>query len=225
MKANVFSHTQLIGTANLEVCDESMGCICGEFYPTDIYLGEIQTYAISIQETGKLNDEKWNSFRINIQLENGYFIPSSVGVLIQDFDKSLSSPKTIDIVRLDRHIFEDFFKNQTSIDFVIPPWYSISIEQKIAFEDELFKELGEKSKIPFLSKLFPSKHVLSEFEVSALCKDARSDDVLFMVRNKKSDMEFAVVHLTWLGKKEQTGFPRTEFYKDFNHFRTERNGF
>ena len=73
MKATVYSHKQLIGTTDLQIGDESMGCVFGEFIPNDNYFKLIQKAVWDFWTTDKPNYTKWNSLRFNVQLDNGLF--------------------------------------------------------------------------------------------------------------------------------------------------------
>lgn len=92
--------------------------------------------------------------------------------------------------------------------------------QKIAFEEELYKELGLPRKSLFdILKNKKEEHILTGFEFSAPCKYKRDDDILFVTRKLGFAKQFAVVHLTWKGKMGIAGFPKTYFFSDFNEFK------
>ena len=222
MKAKIFSHRQLIGTTILQVGDESMGGIFGEFIPTEIYFDRIQNYVWEFWQTNKPNYQKWHSLRLNIQLENGVFLFPQGGYTIDDIKELPNEPKRIDIAGVDNKILQDFLQTNHPKPFVEEPWNELQIEQKIAFEDELKKELGidEKSFLDIFRK--PEKHILFDSEFSAFCHDQRNDDVLFEIRKPKFDKQFALVHLTWTSKKEKEGYPNTTFYRDFDEFKYSR---
>ena len=79
MKANIYSHRQLIGTTDLQVGDKSMGCVFGEFSPNDLYFNDIQKFVWEFWVTNKPDYENWHCFRVIVQLENGYYINPVVG--------------------------------------------------------------------------------------------------------------------------------------------------
>ena len=222
MKAKIFSHRQLIGTTVLQVGDESMGGIFGEFTPTEIYFDKIQNYVWEFWQTNKPDYQKWYSLRLNVQLENGVFLFPQGGYTIEDIKELPNEPKRIDIAGVDNKILQDFLQTNPPRPFVEEPWNELQIEQKIAFEDELKKELGidEKSFLDIFRK--PEKHILFDSEFSAFCHDQRNDDVLFEIRKPKFDKQFALVHLTWTSKKEKEGYPNTTFYRDFDEFKYSR---
>ncbi len=224
MRADVYSNEILIGTTDLKLGDESMGCVYGEFVPNQNYFNKVQEIVWKFWETGKPNFQEWDLLRLNVQLENGYFLYPIGGYTIDDIEDLREEPKQINIAGLYRHVIDDFFKSDKPKELVGNPWCYVSISEKIAFEDELKKELGVKVKNYFLDIFTdkPNNHILLDFYYSALCKDQRNDDVFFVTHNQNSDNGFAVVHLTWSSKKEYENYPKTDFYKDFDDFKTQR---
>ena len=139
MKAKIYSHNLLIGTSELQIGDESMGCVFGEFLPNEHYFKNVQKYVWEFWKTNKPNYEKWNSLRFNVQLENGYFVYAVGGYTFDDSPDFPDEQKRIDIAGIDRHVIEYFFQKKPTDFFVEEPWENLSIEQKISFEDELNK--------------------------------------------------------------------------------------
>jgi hypothetical protein len=221
MKAMIYSHEIQVGTTDLQVGDESMGHVYGTFVPNEQYFETVQ------KDIWKLNSRvrhyDWESLRLNVQLENGYFLFPQGGVTIDELEGSQNEPKQIDIAGIDSHLIEDFFKKPLK-KFVEEPWETIGISRKIGYENELYKELGRDriKKRSFFDFFVGSEvnHDLSGFEVSALCNTGQNDDVLFEVRKQRSEYKFAVVHLTWKGSKEFPNWPITTFYKSFDDFKT-----
>ena len=70
MKARVFSHRQLIGTTELQVGDETLGGVFGNFVPTEYYFDKIQKSVWEFWQTNKPDYKKWYSLRLNVQIEN-----------------------------------------------------------------------------------------------------------------------------------------------------------
>lgn len=219
MKAKIFSQRQLIGTTDLQVLDESMGGISGEFAPSEIYYDKIQKPAWKFWQTNKPDYQKWYFLRLNVQLENGIFLFPQGGYTINDITELADEPKRIDMVGVNSKIIQDFFLTDPPRPFTEDPWNKLQIEQKIAFEDELKKEfgIGEKSFFNFLSNT--KKHPLFDSDFSAFCYDQRNGDVLFEIKKPEFGQQFALVHLTWTGKKEKEGYPNTTFYSDFDDFK------
>ncbi len=219
MKATIYSNKMKIGTTKLAVSDDSMGVLSGEFIPNDNYL-MIRNQVHKFNGLKKKDFDLWYNLRFNAQLENEYFMHPTGGISIWDI-KGLPDEKIdIDIAGLFRHVIDDFIKSEPPISFVEEPWESITIDQKIAFENELKKEIGQD--IGLLSRLLNSKnkHVMSGFDFSAICTSGMNDDVLFSIYNNKgSDNDLALVHLTWKQKQEKGNYPKTEFYKDFDDFK------
>lgn len=224
MRADIFSNELLIGRADLKLSEKSMGCLYGEFLPTRNYYDAVQQQVWQFWETNKPDYEEWNKLRLNVQLENGYFVYPIGGYTIEDIKDLPEEPKRIEIAGLYRHVIDDFFKLDKPKKLVDKPWHYLSIGEKIGLENELKKEVGvriEKSLLDIFTGK-PSNHILLDFDCSALCRDQRNDDVLFVTYNQTSDNGFAVVHLTWSGKKEYKDYPRTHFYKDFDDFKTQQ---
>ncbi|MCG8796621.1 hypothetical protein [Tenacibaculum finnmarkense] len=223
VKTRIYSEKFLIGTTELIVGDKSMGNLFGEFEPTELYFEKVQKKVWEFWKTNKPNYEKWNSLRFNAQLENGVFLFPEGGYTFSDVKELTDEPIRIDLTGIDYTIIENYFVTKSQKPFVEKPWNEIGIEQKIAFENELNIELGNSDK--FLLKIFErksKKKLLSKMEFSAFCHDQRNDDVLFEIRQKTGNEKFMISHLTWSGKKEQEGYPKTEFFKDFNEFKIRK---
>ena len=222
MNAQIFSHEKLIGTAEIQVGDENMGHVYGNLSPTENYYNYVQPAVWEFWASNKPDYIKWGSLKFNVQLDNGCFLFAAGGLTFDDLKESQAEKIRIDIAGVDRYIIDDFFLQIEPRPFVVEPWETISIGQKIAFEEELKKELGiinnPKSILKFL-KSTDNDHVLSNFEAYALCHDGRCDDVLFRVRKDGFDKEFALVHLTWRGNKEAKGWPNVSFYDDYDDFK------
>ena len=222
MKARIFSHRQLIGTTDLQVGDENIGGIFGEFIPTQIYFDKIQKCVWRFWQTNMPDFQRWYSLRLNVQLENGVFLFPQGGYTIDDSEEFPNEPKRIDITGVNSKIIQDFFLSNPPRPFIEKPWNELEIEQKIAFEDELKKELGIGNKRFFDFLGNKTKHQLFGSDFSAFCHDQRNDDVLFEIRKPAFKNEFALVHLTWKSKKEKEGYPNTTFYSDFDDFKYSR---
>ena len=221
MKAKIYSHEFLIGTTELTVGDESMGCVFGTFEPTELYFERVQKEVWGFWKTNKPNYERWHSLRFNAQLENGVFLFPQGDYTFDDIEDLTNEPIRIDIAGIDYQVLEDNFLNKFKKPFVVNPWSEIVITQKLAFENELMKELGN-SKKSFLNIFRKSyeKKILFHLEFSAFCQDQRNDDVLFEINVSQREDKFVIVHLTWIGKKEKKGYPRMTYFKDYNEFVT-----
>ncbi len=219
MKAKIFSHHQLIGTTDLQVGDKAMGSLFGEFIPTALYSDKVQRHVWRFWQTNAPDYQKWHSLWLNVQLENGIFLFPQGGYSIDDIERCPEEPKRIDIVGVNHKIIDDFFLTNPPRPFTEEPWVELNIEQKIGFENELKKELGIERQSFFRFFNQRSKHVLSDADFSAFCRDQRNDDVLFEIRKQGLDKQFALVHLTWTGKKEKNNYPYTTFCADFDEFK------
>jgi len=223
MTASVYSNTLLIGHTDLQVGDEGMGCVFGEFIPTDNYYNFVQK---SVWEfwSDKPNYEKWDALKINVQLANGYFLYPIGGYTFDDVEEFSDEPKRIDIAGLYRHVIEDFFQTDPPRPFVEEPWEAITIEQKLRFEEELQNEIKKPSSSFFGIIKSTSNHILADYECSAVCKSVQADDILFSIHNNNgSDKIYALVHLTFRGKTEENSvWPSTTLFDSFDNFKFER---
>ncbi len=224
MTASVYSNTTLIGHADLQVGDKSMGCVFGDFIPTDDYYKLVQKSVWDFWETNEPDYKKWHSLNINVQLENGYFIYPIGGYTFDDAEELPDETKRIDIAGLFPHVIEDFFQADPPKSFVDEPWETITIEQKILFDTELQKEIKRASSLLFSIVKSTTKHVLADYECSAVCKNGQADDILFSIHdNNGSDKCYALVHLTFSGRTEDnTAFPITTFFDSFDAFKFKR---
>ena len=230
MNADVYSNEFLIGTTNLKVGDGGMGVLIGELNTNQNYFDKVQKKVWKFWETNNPNYEEWYSLKLNVQLENGYFIYAEGGFTIDDIEDLKDEPKSIEIAGVDNNIILDYFQHEPPRQFIKEPWEKITINQKLRYENELRIELGVESQIPTLERtrvfsFFKKKiktHKLLNFECSALCKYQCNDDILFTVRKKGIEKHFAVVHLTHKGKVELPNFPTTQLFTDFEEFRKLR---
>ena len=219
MNATIYSHKIIIGTADLQAGDGSMGCIFGQFIPNDNYFKYIQKFVWEYLGTNKPDYNKWYSLRFNVQLDNGFFLFPEGGYTFNDSPDFQNEPKRIDISGIDLKLLH--FTKETLLE----PWSTIDISQKITFEDELIKEITPvKSFFNFFSADNIDKHVLVGAEFSAFAKYGPNDDVLFIVKKIGEENKFATVHLTWISRKKEHSkyFPATHFYSDFDNFSEKR---
>lgn len=219
MQTKIYSNKILIGKTDLSIIDDSMGVLSGEFIPNKDY-SIIRDKVWKFNSTNTKDFDLWNSLRFSVQLENGYFIHLIGGISIWDIQELKEEKIEIEIAGVFRHVIDDFFKMEPSRIFIEEPWEDITIDQKIAFENELAKEIGQgKGLINWLigSK---KKHLMTEYSFSALCTSGMNDNVLFSIHNNKnSEFDFALIHLTWKQKQETDKFPKTELYRDFDDFK------
>ena len=216
MKGKIYSKKKLIGTSELKVTDETMGVVSGIFIPNENYI-EIRETIWNFHNLNLDNNfDELNNLRINCQLENGVFLSPIGGFLITDLKELLGEDLKFKAAGNYRHQIEDNFLVYPPKERVFEPWELISIDQKISYEDELFKEIG-KRKWNFLK---PQKHRLNDYEFNAMAKLSFNDDVLFSIRKKgENKFEYVVIHLTWKGKfEEDDNYPKVEFFKNFDHF-------
>lgn len=219
MQSKIYAHNHHIGTANLQVGDETMGGLFGEFIPTEYYFDQIQQSVWAISQAKKTDTNTWHALRLNVQLENGMFLFPEGGITIDDLQELPDAPIRIDIAGVDHSLIRDYILENPPRPFVEAPWEALTIEQKIGFEDELRKELGATQTSLFRFMTNPPKHFLLDAEVSAFCRDQRNDDVLFAIKKADFDQHFALIHLTWTGKQEKDGYPHTAYFTDYDEFK------
>jgi len=219
MNANIYSHKTIIGTAELQIGDGSMGGVFGQFIPNENYFKNIQEYVWEFWTTNKPDYAKWYSLRFNAQLDNGFFLFPYGGYTFEDSPDSPHEPKRIEIVGIDIGLLS------FSTDKLIEPWSTVNIGQKISFEDELKREIAPvKSFVGHLSSNKKDNHILVGAEISTFAKYGPTDDVLFAVNRKDDNNTLVIVHLTWIRMDEKYSgyFPATHFYLDFNDFAERR---
>jgi len=218
MNASVYSNTLLIGHTNLKVGDRTMGHVYGEFIPTEDYYKSIQQHVWAFWDSSGA-DKQWHLLRLNVQLENGCFLHPVGGYTIDDMEDTPGEPKQIDIAGVWNDVIENYFETVPPRPFTEEPWATITIEQKIFFEDELRKEITPQNTLPGIDK---SAHVLSGYECSAVCSNLHADDVLFSIHKQSgSNWSYALVHLPY-SKQTNSKWPSTTFFESFDEFKFRR---
>ena len=218
MKAKIFSNKKLIGNSDLYISDESMGVVSGKFIPNDNYdliRKEIWDFHNS-DARNKCDD--LDKLRLNAQLANNVFLYPLGGFLITDFEELSKEELEFEAAGNYRHVIEDNFLASPPKERIFEPWEYISIEQKIAFEDQLKKEIGKERGVSSFKK-----HKLCDYEFNAMATMVSNDVVLFSINKEgENKYEYAVVHLIWTGSIADDKYPRIEFFKDFDHFLYDR---
>lgn len=230
IRVKVFSRTLHIGTAELRDTLGGMGTMYGKFSPNENY-SQVKK---QIQENNDFKPHQsiteWHYLRFNAQLESGYFLFAIGDFSIDDFVEFQEEQLTLQLAGVLPCVFE-YHRNEDPVDlrvkerdFLSEPWQKITIEEKIAFEDELEKEIG-------LPRLYnkeiwntPNNHPLAQTEFSALAKNTLTNEVIFSIHGKptiiRENREIAafitVVNLTWSGKKEFGNLPQIKFYHDLD---------
>lgn len=218
IQANVYIHTLFIGTAELQTGDGSMGHIYGALKPAEAYIDKIQPL-IWAKENEPDAAQFWARLRINVQLENGFYLHPVGGCTIDDFAEFPDEPKRIDIAGVESWVIERFIDGGDDADFAYLPWQQMNINIKIALENELAKEVGAHfNQEDNIVTLNYSDHPLSGVECMALLKFGPDDDILVSLYKPGLIHRYAVVHLTWSGKKESSVHPRVSFFSDFYDF-------
>lgn len=228
MKASIYSNKDLIGTTELIVLDEFMGVVSGKIKTTNEY-ENIRRLVWKSNEKGSNRFRILDALRLNVQLENGYFIDAAGGISILDVEELPNEDIELEIAGTSRLVVDDYIKKNSTINQLKEPWDFISIQQKISYEDELKRELGKDVKNN-LSKIFLRKntmHPLFNAEFCALANTSgMNDDVLFSIIKKDFEATFALVHLTYKGKVEiNENWPRVTWFKDFEEFKNTKMRF
>jgi len=215
MTATIYSHKTIIGTTELQIGDDGMGGVFGQFIPNENYYKDIQKFVWDFWATNKPDYEKWYSLRFNAQLDNGFFLFPCGGYTFDDIPDLPDEPKRINLAGVDINLLS------FSKDTLLEPWETVDIGQKIFLEDELSKEVTPvKSIFGFLSPNKKDTHILDDVKFSTFANYGPNDDVLFAVNKNGDNNTLAIVHLTWKSREREHSnyFPTTHFYLDFNDF-------
>ena len=210
MDATIYSHTQIIGYADLQVGDEAMGHVYGTFIASNNYR-TIQKIIQNFNSAVEPDYPEWASLELSVQLSNGCFLFPFGGIQIDDLEELPTEPKRIDIAGLDSEVIIDYFKANPPRSFVIEPWITLDIDRKLAIEKELRTEIS-------------LNHELANCDCSAMCASFQCDDALFAINSKGHlGARYALVHLTWFNQKEENPkFPITTLFTSFEEFREKR---
>ncbi len=220
MKAEIYSNTELIGIVELQLTDESMGVVSGKFNPSNHYHQIRKVIWDFHHKQSEANYIAIERLRLNAKLANGYFLFPLGGFLISDIMELPDEEIEFEAAGVFRHIIKDNFISNPPKERIFEPWEFLSIGQKIAFEDELKKEIGKGLDNATQDSNEHIRHKLGELEFCVIATSCRNDDVLFAINKKgKNEYDYAVIHLTWKGQLERNeDYPRTQFYEDFDHF-------
>ncbi|MBL3657912.1 hypothetical protein [Fulvivirga sediminis] len=202
-KVEVYSHKRLIGTSELEVTDEGMGILFGSFVPTQDYSDIRETIWKFHNSEIEENLLSLKNLRLNAQLDCGCFLYPLGGFLIFDMEDLPEKEIQFEAAGVFRHVVNDCFLSSPPRLKLSSLWETITIEQKLSFEDELFKELSPE-------------HALVDYDCSAVATSAHNDNVLFAIHKPGDDaFDYAIVHLTWSSKQESNAaYPRVKFFKE-----------
>lgn len=203
MECFIYESNMLIGVTELKPGDVYMGELYGYFKPAEQYFESIQS---TVQGFNTGNSDDWYKLNLNAQLVNGCFLFARGGYIIDDMPELNGEPLHINIAGVRAEFITDFVKPILPRYFVEEPWDTITIEQKLFFEDQLRKEL-------------PFGHALSNIHCSALCACIATDDILF----ETNDGRFVLVHLTY-GYNIHAAWPLTTFFNSFEEFRIKMAG-
>ncbi|MDT3403211.1 hypothetical protein [Mucilaginibacter terrae] len=111
MQVEVFSNKKHIGTADLQVGDESMGHLYGELIPLESYYLLVQDTIREFWEKGDGNYTKINALNLRIRLPSGYCIVGAGGITIDDLEELPNESKRIDIAGVDFGLIRHYLEN------------------------------------------------------------------------------------------------------------------
>jgi hypothetical protein len=217
--AIIYSHDKIIGTAELEVGDFSMGGIYGNFSPNQTYFTHIQKHAQEFLNTNGQNIKEWMTLRFNIQLENGMFLFPVGGIIIEDSEELPEIAIRIDLAGVDTRIIEDFIIENPPKIFVESPWEPLTIAKKLAFENKLHKETHPSGSIRNYFRSHSPNHILKEAMVSALCINVTTSEVLFEIQSKTIDQRFALIAFKQSSLDKISLLPDIILFHDFDEFK------
>lgn len=204
MKATVYSHNDLIGTADLKAIS-AMGVLYGDFIPNSVYFKKIQPYVWNFYKNNSPNYQEWYSLRFNIQLENGYFVFPQGGYTISDIQEFSDEILSIDAAGVDYHILQDYFFSSDLKKFPPDNWEVLTIEKKIMIEDIINEEIN-----------INSDHPLTGFELSILIKHSQKNTHLLCLHSRNLNFKYAVVDLDFSVKRKISN--KLLFFKEFEDF-------
>lgn len=218
MKAKIYSKKKIIGTTELQISDESMGCVSGKFVPNKNYEEVRKTIWGFYNSISDNKYEALSELRLNVQLENGVFLFSIGGFLIVDLEEFPNEEIEFESAGNYRHIIEDNFLSIPPKERIFEPWELISIAQKIDLEDKLLKVIEDYSDYEILNFRENCKYKLSEFEYSAFAQ--KFNEVLFAIHKKgEHNVEYVVIDLAFEGNIENdNSFRKIDLFEDFDHF-------
>lgn len=217
--AIIYSHDKIIGTTELEVGDFSMGGLYGAFSPNQTYFTKIQKHAQEFLNTNGQNIKEWMILKFNIQLENGMFLFPLGGITIEDSEELPEIAKRIDLAGVDTRIIEDFIIENPPKIFVESPWEPLTIAQKLAFDNKLYKKIHPSGSIRNYFRRHSSIHILKEAMVSALCINVTTSEVLFEIQSKTIDQRFALIAFKRSGLDKISLLSDTILFHDFDEFK------
>ena len=138
--------------------------------------------------------------RLNVQLENGYFLLPYGGFAVEDFLGGTDEIKLRALGVLPRCI-QDFFKAAFPAPFLLEPWRPLTVDQKISIEDKLLT-LG-------------LDHPLAKAgQFCANGKLAATQHVLFVMREMGGSQRYAIAREGRLQVVDEF-----EFFEDFSQFK------
>ncbi len=224
MKAQVFSHEHLIGSVELGVIDAASATLAGELQCAP-YFNQIAHILQDINSgLPRGNNMSMDELRINVQLENGWFLfPAkgfSIRALSNDATQNEECKFELRAIGVMPHVIENFFIRTPAREWPLQPWQAPDIVLKLKMEDELLREIGllkdEVDKVESTQEAHP----LTEFELCSQAQFKHQRESLFAARHRQSGREtFVMIFLTWTGQCESKPWPMFQFFDSWARFR------
>lgn len=224
MKAQVFSHEHLIGSVELGVIDAASATLAGELQCAP-YFNQIAHILQDINSgLPRGNNMSMDELRINVRLENGWFLfPAkgfSIRALSNDATQNEECKFELRAIGVMPHVIENFFIRTPAREWPLQPWQAPDIALKLKMEDELLREIGLLKDEREKDEAMHFRHPLAEWRFCAQLHFNHWKDCVFAARHRQSGREaFVLVHLTWTERLEDSPCPNRTFYSSFESFR------
>ena len=109
MQAQIFSKQELIGTADLQPGDISMGHICGIFTPNDYYYQHLQNWVWAFWDAALPDNKAWQKVQLSVKTDSPALTFAAEIVTIDDMFDLPDEPLQIDIAGLDTELLIQLF--------------------------------------------------------------------------------------------------------------------
>ena len=200
MQAKVYSNDLLIGMTDFSSNVGSMGHIFGVFTPTGNYAlikPRVQAFTVDPDR----NFPGWYSLRLNVQLENGYFIFPVGGYEIMDHPEFQEEPIEIHLAGINTPMYTDYVLPYDN--FLPASWTTLIIQQKIEYEDIIETRFGP-----------------TNARFSALGRHSLSGDILFEIMGVPGYSFAKSTQLDIPRGTLESVFPPGNYYREYGDFYT-----
>ncbi len=156
-------------------------------------------YGINVWTYQFLQTAVKESIEKNDNLKGSYLIPPDL--FVKELTRECVESTITDLLK-EGNLEEILNESVFGIKFIEPWVEALDLPECGEYlKRELLKELSEE-------------HFLSGQTLKVLAKRQDNDDVLFSL----SEGRLVIVHLTWIGRSERKGFPRTLVYQNKKEF-------